>query len=186
MTVMHVPGARMSGPSSRVVLALLLLVTIVSGQTSTAIVTETTTITATNSGACNNFIGACVVYGGDGGAPYTTMVHGSSDMSPSNTVSTTTVSVTEGAAGSTADISGVCNGFTGACVVYETAAGGGIDSTTIYDSNGDPLATGNSDGYIGPADSSEGYIGQAAGLGLGIIGPLVAWMLVNLGFFVWL
>lgn len=142
-------------------------------QTSTTAVTATTTLTVTESGACNNFVGACVVYG-----------TGDTDTTPaSNTKATTTITISE-TQGTTGDVGSACADFSGACVVY----GAGGLSTTIHggESNSEIQATGNSDGYIAATRGSDGYIGEGASISMGVIVPLISFVLLNVGLFVML
>lgn len=139
--------------------------------------------------ACNNFVGACVVYGSgtDGAAPYTTTVYVSGNTPSPTTVvtfSTTTIPATRTVTGSSA---GACGDFTGACVVYGT--GNGAASTTVYASgtpgsgsnDGDGVIGQNSggDGQIGGSDS-HGQLGGASGLQIWTTASAVG--LVALGF----
>lgn len=154
--------------------------------TTVVAVTSTTTVhaTATNDqGACDNFVGACVVYGSTAGAPYTTTVYvgnGSPTTSPTPTswvTSTTTLLAT-----TTVSNSGACSGFSGACVVYGTDGNSAPTSTVYYASGSSSRPDGkpgNSQGYIGPKNNDgNGVIGAAslvncwsweAVLGLGMV-----------------
>jgi hypothetical protein len=145
--------------------------------------TATTTVTAAESGACNNFVGACVVYGTGGAVPYTTTIY--ADSPATSTISVTPTTVTEEAS-NTAHASRPCEHFEGACVVYATGTDGTSYTTTIQNGDGDAAATGNRDGLIGVPGSSDGYIGEASSLNMRIILPLIALVLVNLGFVVWM
>lgn len=123
-------------------------------------VISTTTVHATASGsdACNNFYGACVVYGGQG-EPYTTTVYRDTTASPTDvTISTTIVQTT------TVSDAGACSNFAGSCVVY----GGG---------NGEAAYTTTAAGYQGgegngqrPIGNSDGYIAQDKGGSAAVIG----------------
>ncbi|KAK5117556.1 hypothetical protein LTR62_004978 [Meristemomyces frigidus] len=144
--------------------------------TAVVAVTATTTITQTASsanGACDNFYGACVVYGGQG-TPYTTTAYatGSPATSTGTTLRTTapTTIVTSYSTATqtvvktmTASNSGECNNYEGACVVYSSPAGAA--ATTVYTSNSGE-GGGNGDGEIGNTAShgDEGLIGTASGL----------------------
>ncbi|KXT05758.1 hypothetical protein AC578_1061 [Pseudocercospora eumusae] len=167
------------------ILTTLLLATIAACQTSTTLVTATTTVTATESGACNNFVGACVVYGTEGEAPYTTTVYAEeSETSKTTVTSITTISVA--AAETTADAASACQGFVGACVVYGSGVAGANYQTTVYNGNSPQATLENSGGYIGPGGSSDGYIGEASGLNMRVVIPLIGLAVVNVGFFVWM
>ena len=121
------------------------------------------TTTKTGTGDCNNFVGACVVYGTDDrstAAPYTTTVYTNSASETSLVTSTITTS-----ASTTATDGSECANFSGACVVYGSTGGGNTYATTTAAAGG---GTGNGDGYIG-ADSTgggSGEIGGAASLGM--------------------
>ena len=139
---------------------LYALLTIAAAQAATTVVSVTSTktvhVTATDyAGACDHFVGACVVYGTNGAAPYTTTVYVSRPSPPSSfTTSTTTVIAT-----TTASNSGACAHFVGACVVYATNA---ASSTVYYPSAGASSRPGNAQGYIGPKQpDSDGYIGRS-------------------------
>lgn len=134
-------------------LLLFLAYTLTLAQSTTVLsLTSTTTIHATatdNADACNNFYGACVVYGdGDSnGAPYTTTVYRHFSPSPTEFVTSTTLIQ----ATTTATDASACRDFEGACVVY---AGNG-DATYTTTAAGyhagqaaGQQALGNSDGYI--------------------------------------
>jgi hypothetical protein len=147
-------------------------------------------VTATDyQGACNDFVGACVVYGTYASAPYTTTVYRyapsppppgppppppSPPPTPSWTTSTTVVAAT-----TTVSNSGACADFVGACVVYGTSANAPASSTVYYGSNGNPTRTvyyagnsaapaqqpaGDGQGWIGQkgGDSGDGFIGEAS------------------------
>lgn len=132
-----------------------------------AAVPSTTTIpaTATNSGSCDDFTGACVVYGGESGsqqAPYTTTVYAGSTSATSvvtsDVTATTTVYVSE-----SANASGACEGFSGACVIYATGNSGAAYTTTVYQPAASSGNSGNGDGAIGESgsDGNQGYISAA-------------------------
>lgn len=126
--------------------------------------------------ACNNFIGACVVYGGgsDGAAEYTTTIYvGSSLPSPTTVVtfSTTTIPATTTVTGSSA---GACEGFTGACVVYGTGDGAG--TTTVYASGSSNSGNNDGNGVIGQSTEGSGEIGNTENSGqLGNASSLRRW-----------
>ncbi|KXT09318.1 hypothetical protein AC579_259 [Pseudocercospora musae] len=145
----------------------------------------TTTITATESGACNNFVGACVVYGTEGAAPYTTTVY-AGESATSRTIVTSTTTISVRAAGTTADAASACQGFVGACVVYGSDAAGASYTTTVNNGHSPQATLGNSGGYIGPGGSGDGYIGEASSLNMRIVIPLISLAVVNIGFFVWM
>ena len=124
--------------------------------------TKTVHVTATDyAHACDNFVGACVVYGTYGAAPYTTTVYvGRSGTAASLTTSTTTIVAT-----TTVSNSGDCANFVGACVVYATNGRGSASRTVHYAASSTPhSAVGNNQGYIGTKqpDGGDGYIGNAA------------------------
>lgn len=168
-------------------LATLLLALSAVRQTSTTMVKAITTVTATESGACNDFVGACVVYGTEGAAPYyTTLYAGMSGTSRIVTTSTTTLSRITESIGTTADAAGACQDFVGACVVYGTGAAGASYTTTVYNGNSPQATLGNSDGYIGPAGDSDGYIGEASSINMRVVLPFIGLAVVNAGFFVWM
>lgn len=148
-------------------LTLSILLATAVGDVSTKVVAVTSTktvhVTATDyHGACDNFVGACVVYGTAGTAPYTTTIYKYNRPSSSSTstyTSTTTILAT-----TTASNSGDCSGFSGACVVYATNSGRPATST-VYNvgGSGNHAGAGNSQGYIGPKEASgDGEIGGAA------------------------
>lgn len=157
---------------------MLLLSLATAGISTTVVaVTSTTTVhvTATDyDGACENFVGACVVYGSPyGSAPYTTTVYASQQ---SNTIITPTTTIV---ATTTASNSGACSGFVGACVVYATGSGNAPASTVYYGGENDPSRPGNDQGYIGPAtDGGDGFIGAASSLhdfwGLTLVWSLIS------------
>ena len=168
----------------RFLLALTLLCTCALSVSTTVVeVTATTTVTASasgnESGACDNFYGACVVYGGYGSAAYTTTVYAGSatrtvttttgqQTSTSLVTSTTTVVQT-----TTASNSGACDSYDGACVVYGT---NGVATTTVYSGSSTNTSKGNGDGEIGESGNagSEGAIGGAAALGVWTPSSLMA------------
>lgn len=154
-------------------------------QQSTTLVTATTTITATETGdgACQNFNGACVVYGGGAGGggqatPYTTTVHAGG--TPSSTrVITTTVYISAGGA-TTEAASSACQNFNGACVVYATDSQGYATQSAATTIRG-----GNGDGEIGRGKgNSEGYIAVDGGAGLSVkqVAPAFAIGLISMAF----
>ena len=148
--------------------AILLLISIVASDVTTTVIsiTSTTTVhvTATDyAGACDNFVGACVVYGTANSAPYTTTVYRGRSSSPPSTTTSTTVIV----ATTTASNSGACASFVGACVVYATDSAHGPASTVYYNGNGNNNnnhhGLGNAQGYIGKdPNGGDGYIGGAS------------------------
>lgn len=149
-------------------LSLLILLSSVAGDVSTTVVSVTSTktvhVTATDySGACDNFVGACVVYGTTRNAPYTTTVYvgGASPPPPPPSVTTSTTTIV---AITTASNSGDCSGFVGACVVYATNSANAPSSTVYYaGGNSQHSAVGNAQGYIGPKEpSNQGFIGAAS------------------------
>jgi hypothetical protein len=141
---------------------------LVNADTSTTVVSVTSTktvhVTATDyTGACENFVGACVVYGTYGNAPYTTTVYVGQQSTtppppPTITTSTTTIVAT-----TTASNSGACSGFVGACVVYATNSRNAPASTVYYAGSSASARPGNAQGYIGESSGdSDGYIGGAS------------------------
>jgi hypothetical protein len=150
-------------------LILALLFAIARSQSTMVVsVISTTTVHATASGsdACNNFYGACVVYGGQGEA-YTTTVYRDTTASPTDVTTSTTVVQT-----TTVSDAGACSNFAGSCVVYGGENGGAAYTTTAagYQSgqgNGQrPL--GNSDGYIAQdKGGSPAVIGAGYSLAIG-------------------
>jgi hypothetical protein len=149
--------------------SLLGLLGFTAGDTSTTVVSVTSTttvhVTATDyAGACDNFVGACVVYGTAGNAPYTTTVYvgQSPPPPPPPTVTTSTTIIL---ATTTASNRGDCSNFVGACVVYASNSASAAPVSTVY-YNGDNNhhnGLGNNQGYIGQAEGgSDGYIGSAS------------------------
>lgn len=172
-------------------LFLFFLLGLASADVSTTVisVTSTKTVHATNTnyaGACDDFVGACVVYGTYANAPYTTTVYrGRSSDTTSLTTSTTTLVAT-----TTASNSGACSGFVGACVVYATNSGSAASasSTVYYQSSNNHNGLGNNQGYIaqGSNGGGNGYIGSgASGRDCSQIGVLVSLILV-MGLGVWI
>jgi hypothetical protein len=151
-------------------LALLLSRATADVTTKVVQITRTTTVhvTATDyDGACDNFVGACVVYGTANSAPYTTTVYRYAPTStPTPPAPTTVITSTQVVvATTTASDEGACASFSGACVVYATD---GNAASTVYDTSG--YATqkpGNGQGFIaaGPKGEagSDGAIGSGAG-----------------------
>ena len=167
-------------------ICLCFLVSLAAAQTTVVSITSTTTIHATttdSSNACNNFAGACVVYGspnGQGAAAYTTTVYsGNPTTSPTPTslvTSTTVVLATK-----TVTDASACQNFDGSCVVYGSGGSGQYYTTTAYAATS---SLGNSGGYIAAESNrdSPGYIGAAsamAGLSwVASLGVCVGWMLM--------
>ena len=146
----------------------LLFLSLVNADTSTTVVSVTSTktvhVTATDyTGACDNFVGACVVYGTNGNAPYTTTVYvGQQSTIPPPPPPTITTSTTTIVATTTASNSGACSGFVGACVVYATNSRNAPASTVYYAGSSASARPGNAQGYIGESSGdSDGYIGGA-------------------------
>ncbi|KAM3425229.1 hypothetical protein BST61_g7183 [Cercospora zeina] len=166
-------------------LTLGLLLRIAASQAPTSTVTATTT--TEEPAACNNFVGACVVYGNDDATPYTTTVYEGSDPPADNTISTTTVTISR-TSDTTPDAGSARADFTGACVVYGGAENPSHTTTANNGgaSNSDDTKPGNSDGYIAAEKGGDGYIGEAVSLGMGVVVPLITFVLVNIGFAVWL
>lgn len=169
-------------------LTLFLLLRLATSQSPTSIVTATTTETVTEPGACNNFVGACVVYGTGDVPPYTTTVYAGSNSPADDIISTTTVTISR-TSDTTPDVASACADFTGACVVYGGAENPSYTTTTPSngESNSDGTQQGNSDGYIAAEKGdNDGYIGEAVSLSMGVVVPLITFVLVNIGFVVWL
>ncbi|KAK5677469.1 hypothetical protein LTS10_010041 [Elasticomyces elasticus] len=141
--------------------------------TTVVAVTATTTITQTayntdgGQGACNNFYGACVVYGGYGHPSYTTTIYASgpstvySTPSPTSLVTSTSTATEVVVQTTTVSDSGACQGYEGSCVVYNTADSAA--ATTVYTGNGNGQG-GNGDGVIGNTNNGggDGAIGSDA------------------------
>jgi hypothetical protein len=136
---------------------------------------------------CNNFVGACVVYGG-GGHAYTTTVYVNVDgpggphppppapPPPPSTLSDSTVVVTSTTTVPqtiTASDTAGCEGFSGACVIYGTGDDGSY-STTLFAGSGEgggPAASSAAAAAPGPNDNGDGVLGQDGGDGGdGVIG----------------
>lgn len=169
-------------------LLLCLLLVLSSADTSTTVVSVTSTttvhVTATDyTGACENFVGACVVYGTYGNAPYTTTVYvgQQSPPPPPPPPPTVTTSTTTIVATTTASNSDACSGFVGACVVYATNSRNAPQSTVYYAGSSNAPRPGNNQGYIGSGQGdSQGYIGGAPRIKLsstafafGLLGALI-------------
>lgn len=148
-------------------------------------VVSTTTVhaTASDSDACNNFYGACVVYGGNG-SPYTTTVYRDSTPSPTEVTTSTTIVQTI-----TVTDAGACSNFAGSCVVYGGENGGAAYTTTVAGNQGGQAAghqpLGNSDGYIAQHKSPRpAVIGAAsstrawnhATISLIVVGTMSLWL----------
>lgn len=123
-------------------------------------VISTTTVHATASGAdaCNNFYGACVVYGGQGEA-YTTTVYRDTTVAPTDVTTSTTIVQT-----TTVSDAGACGNFAGSCVVYGGENGGVAYTTTAAGYQG-----GQSNGQR-PLGNSGGYIAQDKGGSPAVLG----------------
>lgn len=163
----------MKGERALTAFPLLLLCGLTYAQSTTIVsLTSTTTVHASatdDANACNNFNGACVVYGDNeaNGAEYTTTVYRDSSPTPTEIVTSTTIIQ----ATTTASDASACENFNGACVVY--AGNGEAAYTTTADGyNGEQAvgqqAIGNSDGYIG---EKKGHGAAVAGIGT----SLAAW-----------
>jgi hypothetical protein len=150
-------------------LLLSLMISFVRAQSTMIVsVVSTTTVhaTASDSDACNNFYGACVVYGNHG-APYTTTVYRDSTTSPTDVTTSTTIVQT-----TTVTDAGACSNFAGSCVVY-----GGENGGAAYTTTATGYQSGRADGQR-PLGNSDGYIAQGKGDGSGVIGAassLAAW-----------
>jgi hypothetical protein len=143
------------------VLILALLFALASSQSTMVIsVISTTTVhaTASDSDACNNFYGACVVYGGQGEA-YTTTVYRDTTATPTDVTTSTTIVQT-----TTVSDAGACSNFAGSCVVYGGENGGAAYTTTAAGYHG-----GQGNGQR-PLGNSDGYIAQDKGGSLAVIG----------------
>lgn len=116
--------------------------------TKTVSVVSTTTVhaTASDTDPCNNFFGACVVYG-DNGAAHTTTVYGGTTAAPTEITTSTTIVQT-----TTVTDAGACANFAGSCVVYGNANGQNAYTTITAGYAGGQVveqqALGNSGGYI--------------------------------------
>jgi hypothetical protein len=139
---------------SHAFLLCLLFALAISQSTLVVSVISPTTVhaTASDSDACNNFYGACVVYGNQG-APYTTTVYRDTTSAPTEVVtsSKTVVQTT------TVSDAGACSNFAGACVVYGGENGGAAYTTTAAGYQGS-----QPDGQR-PLGDSDGYIAQNKG-----------------------
>ncbi|KAF2163795.1 hypothetical protein M409DRAFT_25976 [Zasmidium cellare ATCC 36951] len=177
-------------------LCLSLFLAIANCQTSTTLVTATTTVTSSatdNGGACNDFVGACVVYGGPGGA-YTTTVYAASSPRPTVVTATTTTTVTYiPAEQATTGAVSACQNYEGACVVYGTNAQGSAQyTTTVFagaSNSGQNNGNNGGAGLIGGSNGNgDGYIGPsgAASLSTPVALSLASLLIVNLGFLVWM
>lgn len=167
-------------------LALLVPVARAAKGTTVVAVTATTTVTqrATDHGAhgaCDNFHGACVVYGGVGNPSYTTTVYATEEApstvsisaSPTATVTSYSTATAVEVRTTTVSNSNDCSNHDGACVVYGSA--GGATATTVYSASSQ-TTTGNSGGYIGKSGTAgnEGAIGAAAASAAEIGRPAMA------------
>lgn len=142
-------------------LLLSILFALASSQSTMVVsVTSTTTVHATASGfdVCNNFYGACVVYGGQG-EPYTTTVYRDTTAFPTDVTTSTTIVKT-----TTVSDAGACSNFAGSCVVYGGENGGAAYTTTAAGYQG-----GQDDGQR-PLGNSGGYIAQDKGGSPAVIG----------------
>ncbi|KAK0270866.1 hypothetical protein LTR35_013918 [Friedmanniomyces endolithicus] len=137
--------------------------------TATSTITHTATNTDGAQGACNNFYGACVVYGGSGDAAYTTTIYATGPSTtyatptPTSLVTSTSTATTEVVVQTTTvSNSGACQGYDGSCVVYNTA--NGAAATTVYAGNNGNGGGGNSNGEIGNTGNGggNGAIGSGA------------------------
>jgi len=144
---------------------LCLLIALANSQSTLVVsVISTTTVhaTASDSNACNNFYGACVVYG-DQGAPYTTTVYRDATSAPIEVVtSSKTVLQT-----TTVSDAGACSNFAGSCVVYGGENGGAAYTTTAAGYQGgqpdEQRPLGDSDGYIAQNKGGRSeYIGAGS------------------------
>ncbi|KAK5744769.1 hypothetical protein LTR17_001845 [Elasticomyces elasticus] len=135
--------------------------------TATTTITQTATNTDGGQGACNNFYGACVVYGGYGDPSYTTTIYASGPStayftpSPTSLVTSTSTATEVVVQTTTVSDSGACQGYEGSCVVYNTADSAA--ATTVYTGNGNGRG-GNGDGEIGNTNNGggDGAIGSGA------------------------
>ncbi|KAK5691404.1 hypothetical protein LTR97_011397 [Elasticomyces elasticus] len=136
--------------------------------TATTTITQTATNTDGGQGACNNFYGACVVYGGYGDPSYTTTIYASGPSTayltpiPTSLVTSTSTATEIVVQTTTVSDSGACQGFEGSCVVYNTADSAA--ATTVYTGNGNGRG-GNGDGEIGNTNNGggDGAIGSGVG-----------------------
>ncbi|KAK0342779.1 hypothetical protein LTR94_020921 [Friedmanniomyces endolithicus] len=148
--------------------------------TATSAITHTTTNTDGAQGACNNFYGACVVYGGSGEAAYTTTIYATGPSTtyatptPTSLVTSTSTATTEVIVQTTTvSNSGACQGYDGSCVVYNTA--NGAAATTVYAGNNGNSGGGNSNGEIGNTGSGggNGAIGSASFAALALLASIM-------------
>ncbi|KAK0936400.1 hypothetical protein LTR29_012073 [Friedmanniomyces endolithicus] len=137
--------------------------TVVVAVTATSTITHTATNTDGAQGACNNFYGACVVYGGSGDAAYTTTIYATGPSTtyatptPTSLVTSTSTATTEVVVQTTTvSNSGACQGYDGSCVVYNTA--NSAAATTVY-------AGGNGNGGAGTGNGEIGNTGSGGGNG---------------------
>ncbi|KAK4892488.1 hypothetical protein LTR27_008952 [Elasticomyces elasticus] len=126
--------------------------------TATTTITQTATNTDGGQGACNNFYGACVVYGGYGDPSYTTTIYASgpsiahSTPTPTSLVTSTSTATEVVVQTTTVSDSGACQGYEGSAA-----------ATTVYTGNGNGRG-GNGDGEIGNTNNGggDGAIGSGA------------------------
>lgn len=128
--------------------------------TKTVSVISTTTVhaTASDTDPCNNFFGACVVYG-DNGAAHTTTVYRDTTAAPTEVTTSTTLIQT-----TTVTDAGACANFAGSCVVY--GDGNGQNAYTT-------IAAGQAGGQVveqQPLGNSGGYIARYKGHGPAVVG----------------
>ncbi|TKA82737.1 hypothetical protein B0A55_01089 [Friedmanniomyces simplex] len=136
--------------------------------TATTTVTQTATNTDGAQGACNNFYGACVVYGGYGNPSYTTTIYATgpptthTTPTPMSLVTSTSTATEVVVQSTTVSNSGACQGYDGSCVVYNTA--NGAAATTVYAGNSGNGGGGNGNGEIGNTSNGrgDGAIGSGA------------------------
>ncbi|KAK1069328.1 hypothetical protein LTR74_004894 [Friedmanniomyces endolithicus] len=129
--------------------------------TATSTITHTATNTDGAQGACNNFYGACVVYGGAGDAAYTTTIYATgpsttyTTSTPTSLVTSTSTATTEVVVRTTTvSNSGACQGYDGSCVVYNTA--NSAVATTVYAGTNGNGGGGNGNGEIGNTGNGGG------------------------------
>lgn len=156
-----------------------------SQSTMTVSVISTTTIHATNSdsNACNNFYGACVVYG-DNGAPSTTTIYRDTTARPTDATASTTIIRT-----TTVSDAGACSDFAGSCVVYGGENGEAAYTTTANSQHGSAAAgqqpLGNSDGYIAKHKGQRPAV-VGAGASLSAQACITALFLVLVSVMLWI
>lgn len=149
--------------------------------------TSVVTTTVTESAACQNFVGACVVFPTAGDpAPATTAPPLTATTATATT--TKTVYLSNSATSSDFAASNACADFTGACVIYGSNTDGASAYTTVNDPASSSAAAGgggnNGEGTIALTKTPDnpGYIAAAPPLSMWTIAPIIGLALLNLGF----